>query len=192
MYAQIQHTGWPSDQHKNLTTKGELKMQSLKEIGPAPEASFDFVCRDIFGIQKWKETIHNTVCLPGKENVLNVYFGAATQTTTWYTLLVGGAATIANTDTLASHAGWTEVTAYSGNRPSITWSAATLVSTTAEITSSAGVTFTMNASYTVNGAGLCTVATGTSGILYDAALFGSARSGASGDTITVTPTLSVA
>lgn len=177
--------------NKDLMDAACSQVTSIGDAMTAPEATFEVTCHDAAGLFKWSETIKNTVCLPGKEDLLNKYFAGSAYTAAWYMLLVGGSATIANTDTLASHAGWTEITAYSGNRPAISFGSASLVSTTANITATA-VVFTMNATYTVAGAGCCTVATGTSGILYDAALFGSARSGSSGDTLTVTPTLSVA
>lgn len=159
-------------------------MEQLKEATESPQASFDIVCHDVFGIIKWKETIRNLVMTAGKTDILNVYFGA-TAKESWF-MILKGAGTIAASDTLASHAGWTEVTAYTGNRPAITFGSASAGSIT-----STAVVFTMNGAYTVAGAGCCTVATGTSGVLYDAADFGSSRTGASGDTLTITPTLSM-
>lgn len=161
-------------------------MDNLKDAMGAPQASFDIVCCDALGNFKWKETVHNTVMTGGKNDILNKYFAGSAYTAAWYMLLVGGAGTIAAADTLASHAGWTEITAYSGSRPAITFGSASAGSIT-----STAVVFTMNAGYTVTGAGCCTVASGTSGTLYDAANFGSPRTGASGDTLTITPTLSV-
>lgn len=151
----------------------------------APNMSFDVICHDAAGNEKWRETIHNTVMTAGKTDILDKYLKGSSYTAAWF-MLLKGSGTISAADTLASHAGWTEITAYSGNRPAITWG-----STSAGSNTGTGVVFTMNAGYTVAGAGCATVATGTSGVLYDMADFGTARTGASGDTITVTPTLSV-
>jgi len=155
------------------------------ETTAAPSMTFNIVCHDKDGLFKWEENIHNTVMTAGKNDLLSKYFTGSAYTAAWFMLLVG-AGTISASDTLASHAGWLEVTAYTGNRPSISFGSASAGSIT-----STAVVFTMNAAYTVAGAGCCTVATGTSGILYDAADFGSARTGSSGDTLTITPTLSV-
>lgn len=151
----------------------------------APSATFNIVCHDAEGNFKWEETIHNTVMTAGKTDILDKYLKGSSYTAAWFMLLCGTGSIVAG-DTLASHAGWAEITAYSGNRPAITWG-----STSAGSNTATAVVFTMNNTYTVAGAGCCTVTTGTSGVLYDAADFGSSRSGASGDTLTITPTLSV-
>jgi len=121
----------------------------------------------------------------GKTDIIDKYLKGAAYTAAWY-LLLAGSGTKAVGDTLASHAGWSEVTAYSGSRPAITWGTTSAGSNTAS-----AVTFTMNGAYTVAGAGCCTVASGTSGTLYNAGDFATPRSGGSGDTINVTVTLSM-
>ena len=102
----------------------------------------------------------------------------------WYMGLLNG--TPAATDTLASHSGWTEETPYTGNRPAISWSAASAGSKTAT-----AVAYSITSSATITGAFLSSVNTGTSGILYSAGNFTSSRTVASGDTLNVTPTMSV-
>lgn len=160
-------------------------MEQVKETISAPSMVFDVVCHDKDGNFKWQETVHNTVMTAGKTDILDKYLKGSSYTAAWFMLLCGTGSIVAG-DTLASHAGWAEITAYSGSRAAITWGTTTAGSNTAT-----AVVFTMNGSYTVAGAGCCTVASGSSGVLYDAADFGSARSGASGDTLTITPTLSV-
>jgi len=90
-------------------------------------------------------------------------------------------------DTLASHAGWLELaagTAYTGNRITMGFNAAS-----AGAKSSTSTSFPIIATNTVLGAFVCTVATGTSGILYSAGSFtGGARSVVSTDTLNVTYT----
>ena len=120
---------------------------------------------------------------------------STTQITTWYVGLYGAGAsnTPAATDTLASHAGWTEVTPYSGNRPAITFVAATNANPSV-VTNSTAVSYSINATQTVGGAFLCSVNSGTSGTLFSAADFSSPgdRNVVSGDTLNVTYTMSLA
>jgi hypothetical protein len=93
-------------------------------------------------------------------------------------------------DTLASHSGWTESTAYSGgNRITVAWNAASAGSK-----SSTATTFNINASATIAGA-LLTVTQSNSvntGVLYSAGSFtGGNRTVSSGDSLLVTYTASV-
>lgn len=159
-------------------------LASLCDAIEAPRMVFDVVCRGPDGEIKWTERVSNLVTTAGKTDIIDKYLKGSSYTAAWY-MLLAGSGTKAAGDTLASHAGWSEVTAYSGSRPAITWG-----STSAGSNAASGVSFTMNGSYTVAGAGCCTVASGTSGTLYNVSDFSTARSGGSGDTITVTPTLS--
>jgi len=134
---------------------------------------------------KWQDTAYNTVTNTGRNDILDKYFAGSAYTAAWY-LGLKGTGSAAASDTLASHAGWSEVTPYSGNRPAISWSAASSQSKTA----SAAVSYSINATATVAGAFICTVNSGTSGTLYSAGDFAASRSVASGDTLNVTPTVS--
>jgi hypothetical protein len=151
----------------------------------APRATFDIVCHDPAGNEKWRETVHNLVTTPGKTDILDKYLKGSGYTASWF-LGLAGTGSKAVGDTLASHAGWTEITAYAGNRPAITWG-----TTSAGSNTGTAVVITMNGSYTVAGAFTSSVASGTSGILYNVADFAVARSGGSGDTLTITPTLTI-
>lgn len=143
-------------------------------------------CHDKFGNLKWREEIFNTVVTGGLNHVLNSEFKGGTQVTSWYVGLKGTGA-IAAADTLASHASWTEVTAYTGNRQALTLG--TVASGSVDNSASKAV-FAMNGPYTAAGAFVASVNTGTSGTLYGAADFSSARSGDNGDTLTVQINLS--
>lgn len=136
-------------------------------------------------IEKWRETIHNLVTTEGKNDILDKYFKGSSYTAAWY-LGLCGAGTKAAADTLASHGGWTESTPYSGNRPAITFGTTSSGSNTAT-----AVSYTINATATVAGAFISSVNTGTSGKLYSAGDFAASRGVASGDTLNVTPTVSV-
>ena len=160
-------------------------MSKMLDALPAPSMVFDIECVGPDGEVKWRETVRNLVTTPGKTDIIDKYLKGSGYTAAWY-LILKGAGSIAAADTLASHAGWTESTPYAGNRPAITWGTTSAGSNTAT-----AVAITINATATVAGAGCCTVNTGTSGVLYNMSDFAASRSVASGDTLNVTPTLSV-
>ena len=54
----------------------------------------------------------NTVVDQGLNHKRSIVLLGGTQITTWYIMPISGTPTIANADTYASHAGWTEITDY--------------------------------------------------------------------------------
>jgi hypothetical protein len=128
----------------------------------------------------------------GKNDLLDKYFAGSAYTAGWYMGLVDGASTPTYNaaDTLASHAGWTENTSYSGtNRITVAWNAAASGSKASTSTS-----FSISGTATIAGAILTQtqVRATTTGILYSAGSFtGGNRSVLSGDTILVVFTASV-
>lgn len=151
----------------------------------APAFCYDVVCVGPEGVEKWRETIKNLVTTVGKTDIVDKYFKGSAYTAAFY-LGLKGTGTAAAGDTLASHAGWSEVNPYSGNRPAITFGTTSGGSNTAS-----AVSYTITGTATVAGAFICTVNTGTSGVLYSAGDFSASRSVANGDTLNVTPTVSV-
>ena len=153
---------------------------------------YNVQCLDSDGQVKWIDTIENLVVTVGKNDLLDKYFAGSAYTAAWYMGLVDGASTptYAAGDTLASHAGWTESTAYSGsNRATVAWNAASAGSKASTATS-----FSINATATIAGALLTVtqVRATTTGVLYSAGSFsGGNRSVANGDTLNVTYTASV-
>jgi hypothetical protein len=124
---------------------------------------------------------------------------SVTQITTWYLGLYGAGAsnTPAAGDTMASHAGWTEVTAYSnGTRVTATFVTATTANPSVVTNTASPAVFNINGSTTVGGAFLTSNDTkgGTTGTLFSAADFGSPgdRSVVNSDTLSVTYTFSLA
>lgn len=125
----------------------------------------------------------------GINDILNAAFHAGTQRTTWYVLLIDNASYtgLAAADTISSHSGWTESTAYTqSTRPEWTEGAAS----GGQITNSSTVNFTTNAEVTVRGVALCSDNTkgGSSGILLTSErwLYPSPITFAAGETIPVT------
>lgn len=141
---------------------------------------------------KWQEAWTNIVVNQGLNDLLDVTLSGATQDTTWFVGLLSATPTVAAGDTLASHAGWTEVTAYDEvNR--VAWVDAGAASQS--ITNSASpAVFTINANgTTMGGAFLAGVNTGTAGRLYAAGAFTAGNKDLDdNDTITVTATFTAA
>lgn len=158
-------------------------MQNL-ELIKAPYFTLEVICRDAAGNIKWVEENSNLVTTVGKTDIIDKYFKGSSYTGAFY-MGLKGAGTIAVGDTLASHAGWTESTPYSGNRPAITFGTTSAGSNTAT-----AVSYSINATATVAGAFICTAASGTSGTLYSASDFSASRNVVSGDTLSVTATVS--
>lgn len=156
-----------------------------EEVHSAPAFVYDVVCVSADGEEKWRESVHNLVMTAGKTDIINQYFKGSSYTAAWYLGLMGSG-TAAITDTLASHGGWSEITPYSGNRPAITFGATASGSNTAS-----AVSISINATATVYGAFIANASSGTSGTLYSASDFSVARGVASGDSLSITPTVSV-
>lgn len=76
--------------------------------------TFQIECFDSEGNLKWSKPAKNGVTNVGLDDVLERYFRAGTTLAEWYIgLITGPGPTLAAGDTHASHAGWTEFTAYS-------------------------------------------------------------------------------
>jgi hypothetical protein len=154
-------------------------------------------CLDKEGNLKWEDSTHNLVVNEGLVDMNTKYFTGSTYTASFFLGLVtgpGSGTTFAAADTLTSHAGWTEFTNYSGSRKAVVFGTATSANPSVLATSSA-VGFTISgAGGVVAGAFLCTVASGTSGVLFSEADFQSPgdRTVVSGDTLNVTYTFSLA
>jgi hypothetical protein len=157
---------------------------------------FTVVCRDKDGNLKWEESSPNLVVNVGLQDMNAKYFVGSAYTAAWYLGLITGPAsgtTFAAGDTLASHAGWTEDTNYSGTRKVCTFGTATTADPSVITNSLNTASFTMNATTTIAGAFLCSVTSGTSGILFSASDFQSPgdRAVVSGDVLVVTYTFNL-
>lgn len=131
-------------------------------------------------------TYDNGVVNVGLTSILDINFrDAATKNTGWALGLIDDPATLAVTDTMASHVGWTEFVGYSeATRP--LWAPATAASQA--IQNSAGRTFTINASGTIHGS-FCAdenTKSGTTGTLWSTAPLPLAINVTNGDIINLT------
>lgn len=146
------------------------------------------------GKLKWRDQNNNTVVNVGLDDVLDKYFKGSAYTAAHYVGITAGSPTPAAADTMASHGGWTEVTAYSeGVRQTLTLGT---VSSQSVSNTASKATFSISSdSTTIGGAFTVTDSTksGTSGTLYGiAALSAGNKVLDSGDTLQVTVTLTAA
>ena len=156
-------------------------------------------CHDAQGNLKWEAEAPNLVVNEGLQDMNAKYFTGTTYTAAWYLGLYGSGATNspAAGNTMASHSSWTEVTDYSqATRPACTFGTPTTANPSVATNSASPATFSINGTTTVGGAFLTSNNTksGTTGTLYSAADFSSPgdRAVVSGDTLSVTYTLSLA
>ena len=154
------------------------------KAGEAAQATgvYHVQCHDKDGNLKWTAESKNLVVNAGLAYMAGTALTSVTQITTWYLGLYGSGATNspAAGDTMASHAGWTEVTDYSNaNRVTATFVTATTANPSVVTNTASPAVFNIN---------------GTTGTLFSAADFGSPgdRSVVSGDTLSVTYTFSLA
>ena len=166
------------------------------------EGHYIVECRDKDGNMKWSETFPNLVNAVGKELMLNTLLrtsGTYTTVGPFLGLISGASPTFAASDTLASKS-WTEFTNYTvggsavrgtavfsassstGSSPSnVTTCAASAITYT--ITGGGG---TVGGCFLVTGTGAVNTQNNTSGTLYSAGAFSSAKVTTAGDTISVT------
>lgn len=184
---------------KNKVITSGMKLTSEAQVREAIRQGFqamnhyEIECFDSEGNLKWKEEIDNLVVNEGLDDVLDKYFLGSAYSASHYVGLTDGTPSVAAGDTMASHVGWTEVTAYSeANRQALTLGA---VSGQSVDNSASKAAFSINGTATVGGCFVTTNNTkgGSTGTLYGAGAFtGGDRSVSNGDTLNVTVTLTAA
>jgi hypothetical protein len=147
---------------------------------------------------KWVAESKNLVVNVGLQYMAGVALTSTAQITSWYVGLYGAGAsnTPAASDTMSSHAGWTEDTTYSNaTRVAATFAAATNANPSVVTNSASKAQFDINGTTTIGGAFLTSGSAkgGTTGTLFSAADFASPgdRSVTSGDILLVTYTFSL-
>lgn len=142
---------------------------------------FTLTCIGRDGRVKWRDYAKNLVTNEGLQHILDVLFTGATQSSTWYVGLQDSDPETTAASTLAAPGGFTEFTEYDNDRKEFVD-----VRSAQTVTNSASsASFSINtAGSGVGGAFLCDAATGTTAILLcGAALAGSNRTVADGDTV---------
>jgi hypothetical protein len=183
----------------NDTVSSGLTCNIKSGEGAKATGLFEIKCHDKDGNLKWEAQSKNLVVNVGLQYMAGSALTSVTQITTWYLGLYGAGAsnTPAAGDTMSSHAGWTEVVAYSNaTRVAATFVTATAANPSVVTNSASPATFNINGTTTVGGAFLTSgsAKSGTTGTLFSAADFGSPgdRSVVSSDTLSVTYTFSLA
>lgn len=188
----------------NFGDHAEVTMQSnvvgAESVGI--EGHYHVVCRDADGNIKWEEAFPNLVNAVGKELMLDTLLSGSTYTTVgpFLGLISGSSPTFSASDTMSSHGGWTEFTNYtvggSAVRGTAVFSAATSSgSTPSNVTTklASAITYTITGGggtvggcFLVTGSGASSTQGNTSGTLYSAGAFGTAKVTTAGDTVSVT------
>jgi len=164
---------------------------------------YHVICRDKDGNFKWEEKFDNQVVQAGKI----LMFTALLQTTTtlvgpFLGLVSGTGNTFSPTDTMATHAGWTEFINYTVGGSAVRGTAvfstptgngnttpgsnvvtATAAAITYTITGAGG---TVGGCFIVTGASAVNTQSSTAGTLYSAGAFATAKVTTAGDTVAVT------
>jgi hypothetical protein len=163
---------------------------------------YHVVCRDSDGNVKWEENFPNLVNAVGKELMLDTLLkGSSYSVVGPYLGLISGASpTFLAADTMTSHAGWTEFTNYTVGGSSVRGTAVFAVATSSGLSPSnvttsaaAAITYTITGGggtvggcFLVTGSGASNTQSNTSGTLYSAGAFATAKTTTAGDTVSVT------
>ena len=192
---------------KELSNFGDHAVATLQTSAIGAESlgiagTYHVVCRDAQGNVKWEEGFPNLVNAVGKQLMLDTLLKGSAYTVTgpYLGLITGATPTFLAADTMSSHAGWTEFTDYtvggsavrgtavfgaassSGLSPSnVTTAAASAITYT--ITGSGGI---VSGCFLVTGSGASSTISNTSGTLYSAGAFATAKTTTAGDTVSVT------
>jgi len=163
---------------------------------------YHVVCRDSEGNVKWEENFPNLVNAVGKELMLDTLLkGSSYSVVGPYLGLISGASpTFLAADTMTSHSGWTEFTNYTVGGSSVRGTAVFAVATSSGLSPSnvttsaaAAITYTITGGggtvggcFLVTGSGASNTQSNTSGTLYSAGAFATAKTTTAGDTVSVT------
>lgn len=137
-----------------------FEIESKLKLG----GTFEIECYDSNHQLRWKTTTKNGVTTAALNNLLDVYFGASDQTTSWKMGLIKSGAVLSSSDTMASHPGWVEFVGYTGVRP--TWSPGAAIANS--VVNSTPVQFEFASAGNISGIFLSSdqVRGGTDGVLW--------------------------
>lgn len=162
----------------------------MKEIVKV-KGIWTITARDADGNIIAQDTWENLVTDEGLNYLLDAGLADGTQIDTWYVGLTGESPSADAADTLASHSGWTEVTAYDGNRKE--WTPGSVSGKSVSNSGNAAQFEISTNGTTIGGAFLASAASGTSGKLYAVGAFSGGNIVLnSGSTLDVTATFTTA
>lgn len=177
-----------------MTCGGAAASKSGHKAQTFVKNRYEIECFDKDGNFKWRDVAENIVPDAGLNDLLDKYLKGSAYTAAFYVGLTDGTPTTAAGDTMASHAGWSEVTAYSeAVRQTLTLGS---VAAKSVDNSASKAVFSINAdTTTIGGAFIATNNTkgGSTGVLYSVAAFSAGNKGLdNGDTLNVTATCTAA
>jgi hypothetical protein len=183
-----------TDGTSGVTVGGQAVAGSSAEVAITAKHSYRFEARDPQGNLKWVVEGDNIIPTVGLNEILDKFYKGSAYTAAHYVGLTDGTPTVNAADTMASHAGWAEVTAYDeAARQAATWGS---VSAGSVSNSASKAVFTISANSTTIGGGfLVTDDTkgGTSGVLVSVVAFSAGdKTLDDGDTLSVTVTATMA
>ena len=165
------------------------------------EGHYHVVCRDQDGNVKWEEQIPNLVNAVGKQLMLDTLLKGVSYSVVgpFLGLISGASPTFAAADTLSSKS-WTEFTNYTVGGSAVRGTAVFASATSSGLTPSnvttsaaAAITYTITGGggtvggcFLVTGSGASNAQSNTSGTLYSAGAFATAKVTTAGDTVSVT------
>lgn len=144
------------------------------------------------GQLKWAVREKNLVVNAGITKMLQVLFAGCAVVSTWYVGLAGSSLTAASGDTMASHAGWTEITGFGTATRAVF---VDVISGKAVTNSASTVAYAINTANTIGGAFLASTNNkgGSTGTLLCVVTFTAGdKAATAGDTLTVTYSFSAA
>ena len=168
------------------------------------EGHYHVECRDANGNLKWSEDFDNQVVQVGKIFMLQqtLLTSPVALVGPYLGLVSGSSNTFSPTDTMTSHTGWTEFTAYTVSSSAVRGTAVfstptgnnnTTPSSNVVTAAASAITYTITGSggtiggcFLVTGTGASSTLGNTGGTLYSAGAFGTAKTTTAGDTVSVT------
>jgi len=194
---------------KETQGSGDFAIATLNTSGITSEefglhGHYHVLCHDKDGNLKWEEHFDNQVVQIGKQLMMDTLLRGSAYTVVgpFLGLVSGSSNTFSPTDTMTSHAGWTEFINYTVGGSAVRGTAVFAASTGNNNTTPGSNVVTSSATaitYTITGAGGtvggCFIVTGTgavstqsstAGTLYSAGAFGTAKTTTAGDTVAVT------
>jgi len=168
------------------------------------EGHYHVECRDANGNLKWSEDFDNQVVQVGKIFMLSqtLLTSPVALVGPYLGLVSGSGNTFSPTDTMTSHAGWTEFTAYTVSSSAVRGTAVfstptgnnnTTPGSNVVTAAASAITYTITGSggtiggcFLVTGTGASSTLGNTGGTLYSAGAFGTAKTTTAGDTVSVT------
>jgi len=99
-------------QQVDVQMAAKAQAGAIMQAGRVLRTHFKVEAFDKFGNLKWVDEFDNLVVNAGLDDSLDKHLKGSAYTAAWYVGLTDGTPTVAAGDTMASHAGWVEVTAY--------------------------------------------------------------------------------